>query len=215
MNHFLDINKWNRKETYELFKKYDNPFFNICTDVEITDSLIYSKENKLSFFLVSLFLSNQTANSIESFRYRIRKNKVLILDVIHPGSTILNNDETFSFAYFEFNPNFKIFYDKASSLMNKFKNGYKCFDAGIERDDLIYYSSIPWISFTSFSHASDNKSGISIPKIVFGKYFQKGNKTLMPVSVEVHHALMDGIHVGKFFNDFQFKLNNPSKFLIL
>jgi len=99
--------------------------------------------------------------------------------------------------------------------MNKFKNGYKCFDPGIERDDLIYYSSIPWISFTSFSHASDNKSGISIPKIVFGKYFQKGNKTLMPVSVEVHHALMDGIHVGKFFNDFQFKLNNPSKFLIL
>jgi len=88
MNHFLDINKWNRKETYELFKKYDNPFFNICTDVEITDSLIYSKENKLSFFLVSLFLSNQTANSIESFRYRIdafcRETVTLTDEIIPP-----------------------------------------------------------------------------------------------------------------------------------
>lgn len=213
MTRDLEIGKWNRKKTYELFKRYDNPFFNICADVEITDALIYSKENNFSFFLVSLFLSVKTANSIESFKYRIRKNKVIIHDVIHPGSTILNNDETFSFAYFEYNPDFKNFNKTASSIMNKFKNGYKCFDPGIERDDLIYYSTIPWISFTSFSHAADNKSGTSIPKIVFGKYFQKANKTLMPVSVEVHHALMDGIHVGKFFNDFQVKLNNPLKFL--
>ncbi|MCB0574850.1 MAG: hypothetical protein KDC61_09825 [Saprospiraceae bacterium] len=42
-----------------------------------------------------------------------------------------------------------------------------------------------------------------MPKIVFGKYFASGDRLLMPVSVEVHHALMDGLHAGRFFGRFQ------------
>jgi len=42
-----------------------------------------------------------------------------------------------------------------------------------------------------------------------GKYNTEGDKMIMPVSVEVHHSLMDGLHVGRYFELFQKYLNQP------
>jgi chloramphenicol O-acetyltransferase type A len=86
-------------------------------------------------------------------------------------------------------------------------------EAQEQRDDLIHYSVIPWIAFTSFTHAKKYNTRDSIPKIVFGKYCDDSGVAKMPVSVEVHHALMDGIHVGEFFEIFQKHLQNPEEFL--
>ncbi|MCP3700956.1 MAG: hypothetical protein GY920_21050 [Aliivibrio sp.] len=33
----------------------------------------------------------------------------------------------------------------------------------------------------------------------------------MPLSIEVHHGLMDGLHVGQFIQTLQAIFNNPSQ----
>jgi chloramphenicol O-acetyltransferase type A len=73
---------------------------------------------------------------------------------------------------------------------------------------LVYYSVIPWISFTSFKNATRLDDSQTIPRIVFGKLFTEAGKMKLPHSVEVHHAVMDGIHVGKYFNLLQKKIDN-------
>ena len=65
---------------------------------------------------------------------------------------------------------------------------------------MIYFTTLPWISFTSFAHARNKGRGDSIPRIVFGKFTEEGERLMLPISVEVHHALMDGLHVGRFLN---------------
>ncbi|NIR48812.1 chloramphenicol acetyltransferase [candidate division KSB1 bacterium] len=209
MPRYLDIESWNRKEQFYFFREYDYPFFNICADVDVTEVLKYCKRQDISFFQATLFLSLKTANEIEPFRYRIRGDKVLVHEVIHGGSTVLNEDETFSFSYFSYYAGFREFTERATVDLEK-----KSFDPQDERDDLIHYSIIPWISFTSFSHARKFRKSDSVPKIVFGKYHRQDADTKMPVSVEVHHALMDGIHVGKFFELFQEYLKSPQKVLM-
>jgi chloramphenicol O-acetyltransferase type A len=72
---------------------------------------------------------------------------------------------------------------------------------------LIQCSALPWFAFTSFSHARNYSTGDSVPKICFGRIFNEGKKKKMPVSVHVHHALADGYHVGKYFEEFQNLLN--------
>ena len=37
-------------------------------------------------------------------------------------------------------------------------------------------------------------------------------RTLMPISVEVHHALVDGVHVGKYLTRLQEALSRPEEF---
>ena len=122
--------------------------------------------------------------------------------------TIAQDDETFSFCYFEMKPNVFEFNATGKKSVGKYKN-LRTYDVKTDRIDLVYYSVIPWISFTSFKHASrfDNKQ--TVPRIVFGKMFEDGARKKMPVSVEINHMIADGFHVGKYFNGLQENFDNP------
>jgi chloramphenicol O-acetyltransferase type A len=67
---------------------------------------------------------------------------------------------------------------------------------------LVYFSAIPWISFTSFEHALQ-LPGDSNPRVVFGRHREVAGRRQMPVSLALHHALADGLHAGRFFESFQ------------
>ena len=202
----LDIETWERKSTYEFFRDYEDPFFNIAANLDITNLYRFCKENNLAFSLAALFLSLQTANEIREFRLRIVDGAVVEFERVEATQTILNDDETFSFCYFPLKDD--IFgFDRDGKVAREKYKALKTFDVEADRVDLIYYSSIPWVSFTSFKHASRQDNRQTVPRMVFGKIFEDGEARKMPFSVEVHHALVDGIHVGKFFNLFQTKLD--------
>jgi hypothetical protein len=59
------------------------------------------------------------------------------------------------------------------------------------RHNVIHFSAIPWLNFTSLSHARSYTD--SCPKISFGKMMttDDGTKT-MAMSIHVHHGLIDG-----------------------
>jgi chloramphenicol O-acetyltransferase type A len=196
---YLDIETWERKEQYKLFHSMDYPHINICANVDITTLLTKVKENKLSFYNSMIYITCKTANSIKEFRYRIRGEKVVIHDSVHPSFTYLKNktDEVFNFCIIEYNPNFLEF-DKA--IKDKINETDKVDLSDEEgKDDMLFISSIPWITFTSISHPVSLNKDNSIPRLAWGKYFNEGEKIKMPFSVQVNHALIDGFQLGKFF----------------
>jgi len=75
------------------------------------------------------------------------------------------------------------------------------------RDDFLYITCIPWISFTHLSHTISINRNDSVPRISWGKYFEQDGKVLLPFSVQVHHAFVDGVHVGQYFERLQTYLN--------
>jgi chloramphenicol O-acetyltransferase type A len=204
----LNIDTWNRKSQYEFFRKYDNPFFNICSEVDVGKLFEFTEKNKLSFFISSLYLSLKAANETEEFRYRILNDEVVIYESVNAGSTVLNDDNTFSFCYFDYKPDFQRFYYSAAELLNNSKTRTGL-DPRDEELNMIHYSIIPWISFSSISHPRKFNTDDSIPKIVFGKYYLKNSSLMMPVSIEVHHSLMDALHVGNYLHHLQELYNDP------
>ncbi|MEO6654482.1 MAG: CatA-like O-acetyltransferase [Pyrinomonadaceae bacterium] len=205
----LDIKKWPRKETYDFFKNYEDPFFNISANIDVSSVYRFCKKNHLAISLTLLYYSLETANEIREFRIRLVDDRLVEFDRIHATQTILNDDETFSFAYFEMKDDVFDFNRSGKAAREKYK-ALKTFDVESDRSDLIYYSVIPWVSFTSFKHASRLDKSQTVPRIVFGKLFVDSNRMLMPLSVEANHTIMDGFHVGKFFTRFQDILNSDS-----
>jgi chloramphenicol O-acetyltransferase type A len=203
----IDIENWKRKETFEHFRDYDNPFFSITANLDVTNLHRFCKEKGLSFALASLFYSLKTANEISEFRLRLIGEKLIEFDRIHATQTILNDDETFSFCYFELKENFFEFVEAGKNSIEKYRS-LKTFDVEADRQDLIYYSVIPWISFTSFKNAIKLDENQTIPRLVFGKFFDSGDRKFLPHSVEVHHSLMDGFHVGKYWTTLQEHFDN-------
>ena len=80
-------------------------------------------------------------------------------------------------------------------------------------DDAIHFTVLPWASFTSFSHARNWGREDSVPKIAFGKFTEEDKRTKLPISVEVHHALMDGLHVGRYLSQMQEALRKPEAYI--
>jgi len=205
----LNLNTWPRLKQYEFFKQYENPFFNICSTLDVTELVNKVKHNNFSFSTSILYASIYIANQIEEFKYRLKGDGVIICDSVYAGSTILSKNDTFNFCYFDYFNDFQAFYENAQKQIELSQNRDIEFDGRNNDIDIIHYSVIPWISFTSFSHPRNYRNNDSIPKIVFGKYYEKNGKIKMPISIEVHHALMDGFHLGKYLKRLQTILNKP------
>jgi chloramphenicol O-acetyltransferase type A len=203
----LDIDNWARRSTYEFFKDYEDPFFNFTANVDATALYRFCKLNELGFSLTALYFTLVAANSIREFRIRLVDGRLVEFDRIHATQTILNDDQTFSFAYFEMKDDVFEFNRSGKAAIQHYK-ALKSFDVETERFDLIYYSAIPWVSFTSFKHASRLDKSQTIPRIVFGKLYDDGDRRLMPLSVEANHQIMDGFHVGQFFQLYQELIDN-------
>lgn len=202
----LDINSWNRKEHFEFFSKFEEPFFGITTEVDCSKAYALCKKKGYSFFLYYLHKSLCAANDIASFKYRIADDRVIIHDQINASATINRPNATFGFSNITFHPEFSSFTEIANKEIERVRNTDQLLPA-VLGENVIHFSSIPWINFTALSHARNYSINDSCPKISFGKMVEKEGKKMMAVSIHVHHALMDGYHVGQFVEAFQKYLN--------
>lgn len=207
MNKKLDIEHWNRKEHFNYFKNFDEPFFGVTVDLDCTLAYQHCKKQDHSFFLFYLHKALIAANHIENFKYRLIDNEVIIYDKIHAAATISRPDETFGFSYINYNKDFHKFKAIAQVEIERVQKNRDLKPAAPE-DNVIHFSSLPWIKFTSMSHARNFSFPDSCPKISFGKLMEENGKKIMPVSIHVHHALMDGLHVGKYIDKFQDLMNS-------
>jgi len=206
---FLDLGTWPRRTHYEFYLGYDYPFFNVCTDVPVTTLYRRAREpGGPSFFLATLYLSLRAANQQEEFRLRLRDGGVWQHDRVHAGSTVLRPDQTFAFAHFDFVDSYREFEERGRATIAKINERAPTLEAE-DRDDEIYFSVLPWIRFTSFVNPRPSPAE-SVPKVVFGKHFERDGERWMPVSIEVHHALVDGLHVGRFLERLEAELRGLS-----
>jgi chloramphenicol O-acetyltransferase type A len=208
MGHFLDLSAWKRREHYDLFRRMPNPWFGICLDVDVTRLWESSREpGGPTFFLASLYVALRAVNQTEAFRLRLRDEGVWVHDRVDASTTILRPDETFVFAQF---PTCETFAEYQAVGLREVERARGAGGLGgqVVRDDLIYHSTVPWIRFTAFTNPFST-SDDSVPRIVFGKCFESAGRWQMPVAIEVHHSLVDGLDVARFVERFQEGLDQP------
>jgi chloramphenicol O-acetyltransferase type A len=151
-------------------------------------------------------LSSKAVNHVPAFKLRLDENKqVWSYECIHPSATVLREDETFNFCNFFYIENYNLFIKTAEKAreLALIESPLSNVD---NQNDLVYYSMIPWLKFTSFKHASSNLE-LGVPKIVFGKIYQSDDKSFMPISIELHHALADGLDIAKYIKHFEECIN--------
>ncbi len=206
----IDMATWERAEHYRFFHAMDYPQYNICMDVDITNFLDKTKAKKLPFYYAMIYAVMAAANEVEEFKYRIHGEEVVVHDVLHPSFTDLaQGSELFKFVTVELEATMNDFVVKAKDKSEQQKK-YFPFEE-MMRDDLIYITCIPWISFTHLSHTINLRKDDAVPRISWGKFYRQGEKVLLPFSVQVNHALADGFHVGKYMEKLQEYLNQYSE----
>jgi chloramphenicol O-acetyltransferase type A len=202
---FIDLDRWKRREHFAIYRALAHPFWSVTVDVDVTPVWDAAAREERSFFLATSFAALQAANDTEAFRLRIRPDGIWCHEAVSLSTTVLRSDETFAFAVLRPRPSFNEFEADAKAVMARVQNGAELGMPPAGVDDLIYHSSLPWIRFTSFTNALGGNDDC-IPRLVFGRATREGAVWRMPVAVEVHHGLVDGLDVARFLERFEHRL---------
>ncbi len=212
MYKLIDLETWERKEHFDFFKSYESPQFSITANLNITETLKHRESNNLPFFLTVLYCTLRAINEIEEFRVRYRDDKAIQYEQIGTGFTYLfENQKFYSNCIAEYHKDFRTFLDETKKLINKEKIN-PILKIKTQREDLVYSSCLPWISFTSFTNPYKSLTNDFIPRIVWGKCFEENDIIKMPVGLQVHHAIADGQHACEFYKSLQELFDNPYLF---
>ena len=196
--HYINLETWPRREHYKLFRTFDHPHFNMCANVDLTTFYPALKQRGISFTVGIIYVISRAANAIPEFRYRIRGEEVIEHEIVHPSVTILVDNDLFSFCDIDYIEDFPKFAPGATRMIAHVKE-HPTLESNAKQDDRLYMTALPWVPFTSFTHPMQLHPADSIPRFAWGKLFEDEKSLKMPLSVQGHHALMDGIHMARYY----------------
>lgn len=212
---YIDIENWSRKPYYDHFINKVKCSYSITTNIDITDLLRTSKSKKIKLYPVLIYILSIAVNKHKEFRTCFDKNGDLgYWDELNPSYTIFNKDsETFSNIWTEFDQDFSSFYENYCKDIEQYGNAKELSPKQSNLDNTFNISSVPWINFSSFNLNIYDASSYLLPIFTFGKYSKVNDTILIPLSLQVHHAVCDGFHVSKLVNEVQELAFNYNEYL--
>ena len=203
-----DIENWDRKSAYEFFKTFEDPYVGIQVNLDCTAFVQQCKVHSYSTHHALLYAVVKAANIYEPMRLRRTEDGVALHDAIDIGCSVMQRGmKAFVFAYYPYVEGESVadFIFRAQQISVQAAKGIPFEDRPV-RTNLIYGTTLPWLSFTGFKHPRKGGNH-SIPKIVLGKITSQTGRYILPFQLEVDHALMDGIHMSEYLALAQENLN--------
>ena len=197
------LDGWDRHDIYNSYRGLDFPYIIITAEVDATRLRAVTREAGVSFYFSMIYLASAAADSIRNFHYRIMDGEPYYAETVTPTAVHLRKGET-AFVMVECDP-----YGSMGEFARKNRAKAELKEnAGNprkpeNRTDIYNFSAIPWVHYTGFVRTIGKIGVDSNPKFTAGKYAEKDGRVLLPFSVQTHHGLMDGLHVGRFYERFQ------------
>ncbi|MEW4109780.1 type A chloramphenicol O-acetyltransferase [Bacillus cereus group sp. BfR-BA-01399] len=211
----INLNTWNRKPYFEHFFNQTRCTFSMTANIDITNLLKKTRNVNIKFYPTLIYMVSKVVNSHIEFRMCFDdKGRLGFWEYMIPSFTIFHNDnKTFSNLWTEYESNFYSFYENYQDDMRLYGNVKELSPKKQEPQNTFPISCIPWTSFTGFNLNIFNDGTFLLPIITSGKYFNQEDKILLPISLQIHHAVCDGYHASYFFNELQRLADNYEKWL--
>ncbi|WP_375254462.1 CatA-like O-acetyltransferase [Yoonia sp.] len=201
----IDLETWPRAAQFHLFRSYRQPHYATTTRLDVTH-LMGRKAAGVSIYRGCLYAIGAGIHAVPELCLRFRGDTVVTHDAITLSMTVPTDVGSFGYAYVPFQADFAEFDRQARALIGKAASGGVLDANSGARDDLAYLSCMPWLDYTSINNALPGPDDC-IPRVTWGKIVARDGRWDMAMTLEVHHALVDGAQVGAYFAATQVALN--------
>lgn len=196
----IDRAVWPREGHYRFFEPMSNPIFALTFPVDVTNLRAHVKQRGLSFYTAMVFLVTKSLEDVEAFRLRDRKGTIVRHDRLVPSFTDLKPDsDLFHIVTLEAGEDLQDFCLRAKALSSTATGLFVSGPGEWDHDQEVFFTCLPWFPVTGALNERDNDPCDAIPRIAWGKWEEKDGRTVLSVSMEANHRLVDGVHVGKFY----------------
>lgn len=189
----IDLAHWERREYY-------GHFINevVCT-YSTTVNLDITPLEGQRLYPAMIWLLTRTVNTMPEFRTALSKNGPGIHDRMNPAYTVFNREgKNFSRLWLEYTDSYRAFLADYEANEKAYTPSRKFSPRQGAPDNTFDISMIPWFTFTAFDINVFDEGRYLLPIFTMGKYFESGGKRMLPLAIQVHHAVCDGYHVGLF-----------------
>lgn len=206
----IDLNEWSRGELFRNYIEHMRIVMSLTADIDVTKLVEFSKDRSLKFYPLMVWAVSKVVNAHDEFKYSWDSGGDLIKwDFISPSYTEFHKkDENFTKMVTQFSDNMSVFYERFMCNREKYKNER----AFVRNKPLNFFdvSCLPWIKYKHFDvHVFDDGKFLA-PVVTWGKYEMEAGKYMMPVTMNIHHAVADGFHLARFFKELQTLINSIS-----
>jgi chloramphenicol O-acetyltransferase type A len=197
----IDLEAYPRRSHYEFFKSYAYPYLGMTANMDVTNLIRRARELGGSPFLACLYAAAQSANAVPELRQRMVDGEIVEYDHCDTAHTVALEDGTFTNCRTDCRRSFEEFLVYGRQCQESAKKRHGFVSTSDDETGLIFVSCTPWVAFTQVIQPTPIPAD-SNPRIVFGKFIREGERTLVPLSIQANHALVDGYHVGRFYQGF-------------
>lgn len=193
----LDLASWPRRGQYEFFRGLAQPHFSLCANVDATRLVSELKPAGVSPFHAALWCLLDAANAVPELRTRFRGDLVVEHEAVHASVTVPIGPEAFAFCSIRHDPDWPRF-DAACAAAIEAARSQEALEENTTGDEWIYLSCLPWLHFSAMTNPTGGPEDC-VPRVTWGRFAEREGRWEIPVAVQVHHALVDGLHLGRFY----------------
>lgn len=204
MNYTLvNLNEWGRGSLFKFYIDKMRIVMSLTADVNVTNLRAYSKKNNLNFYPLILWVVSKIINSHDEFKYSWDDAGNLIKwDFVSPSYTDFHaDDENFVKMVTEYSDDLFEFCSRVDKDRQRHKNEQAILVN--QPPNFFDVSCLPWIKYSHFDIHVFDEGKFLAPVITWGKFEEKDGKLIMPLTMNIHHAVADGFHLSRFFNEVQ------------
>lgn len=202
----IDRNTWDRKEYFEHYLTNVPCTYSMTVKLNITRI----RERKIKVYPAMLFYLTTIVNRHCEFRTAFNENNELgVYSEMIPCYTVFHKDtETFSNLWTVCTSNLEEFVAEYENDILQYGSRKEMMAKPNVPSNNFSVSMIPWATFEGFNLNLQKGYDYLKPIFTMGKYYQEADQTLMPLAIQVHHAVCDGFHVCRFIDDLQKLIND-------
>lgn len=194
----VDMATWARAEQFRFFRGFDRPHYAVTVRMDVSRLMARRKAEHLSPFRHTIWAVGKGLHAVPELCMRFRGKSITLYNRLLLSPTIPLENGDFRYTYMAWNPTRSRFDTHAAEKIAEVRAGapLNANDGSIE--DVAYLSCLPWMDYTSLDNALPGPDDC-IPRVTWGKIVPSGDGFDMAMTLQVHHALVDGLQVARFF----------------
>ncbi|MCL2018565.1 MAG: CatA-like O-acetyltransferase [Oscillospiraceae bacterium] len=203
----VSLENWKRGEIFKHFIENLRCVINITADINVSSLRGFCKSENYRFYPTFIYIVTKVINSRDEFKMGYDEDGDLILwDEVFPLYTVFNSEsEMLTRLVTAYSSDFQTFYGQIIDDMEKQKSNCDIQFPQKERN-VFDVSCLPWLHYKSCDlHVFDSGTYLA-PFVSWGKYEKQNGEYKMPLTMQIHHAVADGFHISRFFEDVQFQI---------
>ena len=199
----VNLNSWGRGKLFKYYIDHMRIVMSLTVDIDVTALTEFSESHYLRFYPSMIWVVSKVVNAHDEFKYGWDRSGDLIRwEYISPSyADFHREDENFTKLVTEFSDDLFEFHSRFMAD----KETYKSHRAFVEKQPPNFFdvSCLPWVRYRHFDVHVFDEGKFLAPVITWGKYEMDRGKYIMPLTMNIHHAVADGFHLSRFFTEVQ------------